>query len=250
MVDNLITKPLGLVLLATAHMVCNGPGQAEVTGTLGSNVTLQFTFNDTVVSNHSYFAIYITGLKKIAEYNSKGGIGGGVFDIYQNTSIRYHITRLKQNQSGIYWASLFLGSGLPKESNKVHLIVQSENRNNTDSPLPNNTRKIEERGSPGVFSFHIVTVLVVLSVVLLAAVLPLFTWCLMRAKDTQQQQQPQQNSNITVQQETVEEATSVSPPSLVYSVLDFPRRSPTPLHVDPYNTEYANVSYLPEKRRM
>lgn len=49
-------------------------------------------------------------------------------------------------------------------------------------------------------------------------------------------------------QETVQESAKVSESSLVYSVLDFPMRSSAVLEVNPSDTEYAAVSYLPEMR--
>nr|XP_020467694.1 uncharacterized protein LOC109966851 [Monopterus albus] len=243
MTDNIITKPLGLVLIITAHMVFNGPSQAKVTGILGRNITLQFTFNDTDIHNHSKFAIYITGEKKIDQYSGgKPGPGGGIFSIFpKNASVFYHITNLTRNQSETYWATLFVGSGL-RESNTVELIVLEENTSSTVPPMPANITIIKDSGSSSFLSYQLVTVLVVLPVVLLAAVLPWSIWCLVRTKD--EQHQPQQNSNPTVQ-ETFED---MPPPSLVYSVLDFPRRPPVVLDINPNDTEYAAVSYLSEKR--
>ncbi|XP_071342098.1 uncharacterized protein [Trachinotus anak] len=212
MVDNIGTKSAGLILIAAAHMIFKGSSQAEVTGTLGSNVTLKFRFNGTVLHPDSHFAIYITGQRKIAELNNKVWSGEGVLDIYPKNTVLYHITNLRLNHSEIYWASLFV-SGFITESNKVQLIVQEENRSST---------------------------------VLLAATLLCLIWCLMRTKDKQRQPQ-QENSNPTVQ-ETVQEANRVPPPSLVYSVLDFPKRPSAVLEMNLNDTEYAAVNYLPEKR--
>ncbi|XP_071342097.1 uncharacterized protein [Trachinotus anak] len=245
MVDNIGTKSAGLILIAAAHMIFKGSSQAEVTGTLGSNVTLKFRFNGTVLHPDSHFAIYITGQRKIAELNNKVWSGEGVLDIYPKNTVLYHITNLRLNHSEIYWASLFV-SGFITESNKVQLIVQEENRSSTVPPLPTNITINEYSGSSSFFSFHIVIVLVVLPVVLLAATLLCLIWCLMRTKDKQRQPQ-QENSNPTVQ-ETVQEANRVPPPSLVYSVLDFPKRPSAVLEMNLNDTEYAAVNYLPEKR--
>ncbi|KAF3690770.1 hypothetical protein EXN66_Car006443 [Channa argus] len=247
MVD-IVFKPLGLVLIATAHMAFNGPSKAEVTGTrditgiLGSNITLIFTFINAVVRPNSYIAVYTHGHKKIAECKICSGKGSFEIDP-KNGSVSYHIANLKQNDSETYWASLF-GSTPPKESNKVRLYVREEKTSTTVPPMLTNDTIAENNGSSSSYSFHIVTVLVVSPVVLLAALLPWLIWCLLRTKDEQQQSSPRQNSNPTIQ-ETVE-CNSVPPPSLIYSVLDFPKRPSTVLEINQNDTEYAAVSYLSE----
>ncbi|XP_034387031.1 uncharacterized protein LOC117729780 isoform X1 [Cyclopterus lumpus] len=247
MVDNIVSKPLGLVLIVTVHMVFNGPIPAEVTGSLGTNITFQFTFNTSVTK---HFAVYTTNHTKIAEY-SQGNRRKreGDFDVHpENNYVLCHITNLKLHHSGIYWATLFMDLGLPIESNnKVQLIVREENRINTVPPMANDITIIDS-GSPSFFSTHIVTVLVVPPVVLLAAVLPLLIWCLMRTKDKQPPHE-QHSSNPTVQ-ETVEASNNVPTPPLVYSVLDFPKRSAAVLEINPSGTEYSAVSYLSEKRQV
>ncbi|XP_031163371.1 uncharacterized protein LOC116055497 [Sander lucioperca] len=244
MVDNIVSKPLGLVLIFIAHMVFNGTSRGEVTGILGNDTTLEFKFN---ISVTEYFAVYTTNHTKIAEY-SKGKISssGGDFDVNpKNTSVFFTITNLKLNHSRIYWVSLFTDSGLIIESKKVQLIVREENRSSTVTPKPNDTTKNKDSGSPS----HIgVTVLVVSPVVLLAAALPLLIWCLVKSND-KQQPPSQQSSNPTVQ-ETVEASYNVPAPPLVYSVLDFPKRSSAVLEINPGDTEYAAVNYLPEKRQV
>ncbi|XP_040896444.1 uncharacterized protein LOC121183439 isoform X1 [Toxotes jaculatrix] len=247
MVDNTITKSLGLVLIATAHMVFNGPSQAEVIGIIGSNITLHFIFNNTKIDCRSHFVVYMSGYKKIAEYSNNPRCSGGGVDIYPgNSSVQYHITNLTKNHSDIYWASLFMDTGIPPKSIKIKLIVQEENRRSTVPPKPANITNTKYNGSSSFFSYHSVTVLVVSPVVLLVAVLPWLIWCLVRTKD---KQQPQQNSNPTGQ-ERVGESSCVSSPSLVYSVLDFPKRPPAVLEHSSNDTEYAAVSYLPENRRV
>lgn len=109
-----------------------GPSQSEVTGILGTNITLQFTF-DVNVTKQSHFAVYIGPYiekKKIAEYSQ--GKGGGIFDVYpKNNSAFYHITNLKLNNRGSYWATVFMTSGPVRESNMVMLIVREENISST-----------------------------------------------------------------------------------------------------------------------
>ncbi|CAB1431235.1 unnamed protein product [Pleuronectes platessa] len=243
MVDNIVRKPIGLALLAMAHMVFSGPCQGKCNGTLGSRFIFRFRFNDAVIDESSHFAVYIEDDKKIAEHlGHKGNLGGGGFNFDQNHSVLYHIEKLKQNDSGIYWVSLFVDSRTTK-SNEVHLCVQDGNRSVAVSPQLINTTN---SGRPGPLSLHLVPVLLA-PVVLLAAALPLLIWCLVRTKEKQQQQQ--QNSNSTVQ-ETVAGSSTGPPPSLIYSVLDFAKRPPAALDTQPNDTEYAAVSYLTEKRRM
>lgn len=246
MVDNIVLKSLGLVLIITAHMVFNGLSRAY-TGLMGNNITLQFKFNVTVTEKH--LACYKEPQTKVAEYSKQRHFPeDGDIIIYPNkTSVFCHITNLKLNHSGIYWASL-LDSGLALESLRVQLTVEEkEHRNSTVSPKPNDITTNKDRGSPSFFSSHIVTVLVVSPVVLMAAVLPWLIWCLLRAKDTQQRQ-PEASPNPTVQ-ETIEATNTVPARPLVYSVLDFPKRPSAVLEINPSDTEYAAVSYLPENQQ-
>ncbi|KAA8589458.1 hypothetical protein FQN60_012823 [Etheostoma spectabile] len=175
MVDNVVSKPLRLVLIFTAHMVFNGTSQAEVTRILGTNITLEFKFNISV-SKHS--AVY-KNHTKIAEYSeAKIFSNEGNFNIYhKNMSVFFCISNLTLNHSGIYWASLFMDSGPAKESNnQEQLIVREENKSSTIPSKQNDITTNEDSGSLS----HIVTVLVVSPVVLLAAALPLLIWCLVR----------------------------------------------------------------------
>ncbi|XP_037625113.1 uncharacterized protein LOC119488031 isoform X1 [Sebastes umbrosus] len=246
MVDNIVSKPFGLVLIVTAHLVFNGPTQAEVIGILGDRITFEFTFNKNVTQK---IAVY-TNNTKIAEYKEGNIIPReGDFYVYpKDTSVFVHIINLKLNHSGIYSASFFTDTSVIESNNKVQLIVREENRSSTDLPVTNDKPNNEDEGSPSISS-HIVTVLVVLPVVLLAAVLPLLIWCLLRTNDERQQPPPQENSNPTVQ-ETIEASNNVPASQLVYSVLDFPKRPQTVLDINPNDTEYAAVSYLQEKRQV
>ncbi|KAL6108133.1 uncharacterized protein ACO6RY_18738 [Pungitius sinensis] len=248
MFENTVLKPLGIVVVITAHMVFNGPIPAEITGNVGQNITFQFTFN---VSVTEHLAIYsTTNHTKIAEYLN--GIITPLdsdFSLHpENMSVMCCLTNLKLRHGQIYSVSLFVGSGLPIESNnKVQVIVREQNGISTVSPMTNVTTKIEG-GNPILFSSYIGPVLVVSSVVLLAAALPLLICCLLRTKDKQTTPQPQ-SSNVTVQ-ETVEASDNAPAPPLVYSVLDFPKRRSAVLECSPSDTEYAAVSYLPEKRQV
>lgn len=109
-----------------------GPGGAKVIGTLGNNITLTFTFNETAINYNSHFAVYLND-RKIAEYTGhRRFMLGDVFDIYQNTSVRYHISKLYLNKSGSYRMTLFQDSTKLKESdNEVHLTVLRGNTSST-----------------------------------------------------------------------------------------------------------------------
>ncbi|XP_039454571.1 uncharacterized protein LOC120433087 [Oreochromis aureus] len=241
--ENTITKPLGLVLIVTAHMVFNDPSHAEPIGIFGSNITLKFTFNVSITEN-SQIGIYTTGEKKIDDFKS----GKSSFDIYpKNNSVFYHITNLTLNHTNTYWASLF--GGIPIKSNEVKLIVEERNISST-APLPSTEPTIHVNESSSSFpTSNIIIIFAVLPVVLLATVLPWLICSLVRPKDKQQQQQSPQSSTPTVQ-ESVASSSSVSAPSVIYSVLDFPKRPPTVVEINPRDTEYAAVSYLTEKRHM
>ncbi|KAM8875614.1 uncharacterized protein AB9W97_016307 [Spinachia spinachia] len=246
MVHNIVLKPLGLVFIITAHVVFNDPIPVQVTGSLGQNISFQFTFNVSVTEN---LAVYTTNHTKIAGY-LKGIVSSRDGDFYlhpENTSLMCHISNLKLHHGRIYWASLFTDSGLAKESNnKVQLNVREENRISSVPPMTNDTTIIAG-GNPTISSY-VVPVLVVSPVVLLAAVLSFFICCLLRTKYKQTTPQ-HQSSNATVQ-ETVEASKNAPTPPLVYSVLDFPKRASAVLELNPRDTEYAAVSYLPEKRRL
>lgn len=95
---------------------------------MGTNISLQFTFNVSLTKS-SYFGVYVTDQKKIAEYIL--GKYTDVFDIYpENSSVVWHIKNLKLNDSGSYWATI-IESGLAQESNKVQLMVQEGNKSST-----------------------------------------------------------------------------------------------------------------------
>ncbi|KAF7656317.1 hypothetical protein LDENG_00043740 [Lucifuga dentata] len=126
--------------------------------------------------------------------------------------VHYIITQPLGNvglhDSEIYWASVVTNSGLAIESKKVQLIVQEKQ-----------------------------------NIVLIAGLLAVFIWRIKRIKDQQQQQ----ISNVTAQQETTEASRNVPASSLVYSVLDFPRRPQSAAEIQPTDTEYATISYPPEQ---
>ncbi|XP_005730323.1 uncharacterized protein LOC102209246 isoform X2 [Pundamilia nyererei] len=241
--ENTITKPLGLVFIITAHMVFNDPSHAQVIGIFGSNITLQFTFNVSINVN-SQIGIYITGEKKIDDFKS----WKGSFVICpQNNSVFYHIINLTLNHTNTYWASLFGGN--LRKSNEVKLTVEERNISCT-APPPSTKPTVFNESSNSLSINKIIIIFAVLPVVLLATVLPWLICSLVRPKDKQQQQQERPQSSTPTVQESVASLSSVSAPSVIYSVLDFPKRPPTIVEINPRDTEYAAVSYLTEKRHM
>ncbi|KAM9761614.1 uncharacterized protein ACNS7B_003992 [Menidia menidia] len=242
MVVNIVRKPLGFILIVSAHVIFNGHCQDWVRGISGKNISLQFTFNVSV-TNESKFAVYITGEKKITEYPTFRSC----FDIYpQNSSVFYHISNLTLNNSELYWASLFDKSKPAEMSNKVYLTVQEDPKNPTDSSLPFTPKTGTASGSSEFISNNTLAVLVVTPVMLLAVGLPFLLCCLIKTKD-KQHEGPQRNSNPTVQ-ESIEGSINAPGPSLIYSVLDFPKSPQAVVEFHPSDTEYASISYAPEKR--
>ncbi|XP_034557049.1 uncharacterized protein LOC117825349 [Notolabrus celidotus] len=242
MVGIIIIKSLGAVLIVAAHMVFIACSTEQFTGTVGTNITLQFPFNMNVTDS-SHFAVYVgpKDKKKIAEYKKKL-LPASIFVTYpKNHSVFCNLTNLTSNDSGHYWATLFVASGGPKESKSVHLIVREENRSATGPPVQDDILIPKNRGSSS--SSHVITsILVVSPVVLMAVILTWLIWCLVRTKD-KQEASPHQNSNPTIQ-ETIDVSSQVPASSLVYSVLDFPKRESAVVEVQSSDTEYAAVSYL------
>ncbi|XP_029939942.1 uncharacterized protein LOC115382344 [Salarias fasciatus] len=238
MVDVFVSKQLGLVLIITAQMIFIGQGHEQVNGFIGSSITLQFTFNVNITNTRIgvYFVEKHTKINDNVDCSS-------CFDIYpHNSTVFYHITNLtKQNK--VYYASL-LRSELVIDSNKVRLIVQEETKSTTVSQTPTNSVISQDEESSSFFSSHSFILLVVVPAVLLAAALPLLIFCFEKTKVKKQQEQ--QTSNPTLQ-ETIE-VSSLPASSLVYSVLDFPKRPPTVVEMSSSDTDYAVVSCLPEQR--
>ncbi|MED6263167.1 hypothetical protein CHARACLAT_001682 [Characodon lateralis] len=243
MVENGFTKPLGLTLIVAANMFFYGLTHADVRGVVGQNISLQFTFNSSI-SNDSRIGVYkcTNEEQKISEYpNYKN-----VFEIYpKNSSIRFHLTNLSLNHTEVYWATLFKTS-TNELSKRVQLTVQVENRSTPVPPVLSTITKTTTSGSSSFFSSRVVTAFVVSPFLLLAALLSFLVICLVKAKD-QTQERPQRTSNPTIE-ETVEVSVNTAGPSLVYSVLDFSKRPPSALGFSQNDTEYATVSYLPEKK--
>ncbi|XP_007541167.1 uncharacterized protein LOC103129877 [Poecilia formosa] len=244
MVENGFTKPLGLVLIVTAHMVFYDPSHADVIGIVGQNISLHFKFNKTI-TDKSHIIVYKCPDKeiKISEYPYYKN----EFKIYpEDSSIHFHITNLSLNHSETYWAILVIDLITTLSKNKVKLIVQEDNLTTTVPPETSTFTKTSSNGSSSFFSSQIVTVIVVSPFLLLAALLPFLVICLPKTKD-QTQEGPQRSSTPTTQ-ETVEVSVSTTDQSLVYSVLDFPKRPSSAVELGSNETEYATVSYLPEKK--
>ncbi|XP_061883505.1 uncharacterized protein LOC133634871 [Entelurus aequoreus] len=237
-----------------------GPGQAEVTGILGQNVTLQFRFNQTIISKRSHFAVYTTGPKKMAEWLPQKGCSTCLGLYLDNSSAHYQITNLTHGHSGTYWATLFTKSGPARQSSSVHLLVLEENSHDTTcivfssvtcsfmavSRVEGNRRITKH--TPGTshlpFSGPVIAILVVSLVVLLAAVLPFLFWCCVRTRGTKVGAFFRTDVNADGNSQPSTQAPPTAPePTFVYSVLDFPKRLPTPLKDKP--TEYCSVVVYP-----
>ena len=114
-------------LLTLTHLLfCLHTGHShEITGILCNNITLKFILNDTITKS-SHFAVYRSGLK-IAECSSNCTAPDGCNVHRGKVSVFFNISNLKLNHSGTYYATLFLDTKLPKESNRVELRVQEDN---------------------------------------------------------------------------------------------------------------------------
>ncbi|TWW58081.1 hypothetical protein D4764_07G0008000 [Takifugu flavidus] len=106
--DPFIPMQPGIVVMVAAHMMFNVQSQTEVTGFLGTNITLKFTFPaDVSIQNNSHFVVHQNSKeqKKVAEYTQ--GNRGDVFEVHpENNSVLWHIIGVRLNDSGDYWASL------------------------------------------------------------------------------------------------------------------------------------------------
>ncbi|XP_036067420.1 uncharacterized protein LOC112150336 isoform X2 [Oryzias melastigma] len=239
MICNFFIKLTGLVLIVTAHKVLNVASHTDVIGMLGKDVTLQFIFNcsECNITKNRYFGVYTTGEHKISEYPHCKCL-----NIYpKNYTVLYNIKNLTMNHSKIYWISLFDDHKPPTLSNKVKLIIQEDN-NTSVPPVTTHSTTPPSHGS----SSHVVILLVVTPVALFAVVLLFSICCLLRTRD-RGDDSPQRLSNPTVQ-EVIEDYSTLPGPSVIYSVLDFPKRPPTVVEFDPNDTEYAHVSYTPDHR--
>ncbi|XP_077440516.1 uncharacterized protein LOC144062727 [Vanacampus margaritifer] len=238
-------EALWTVLMIATHLIINGHSrQTQIAGTLGHNVTLQFTLN-TSITNSSHFAVYFGSTKKVAEYCpwESGCLNDRGFDVYaENYSVFCQITNLTRGHSGTYRASLFPKSRPPEESNEVHLIVQ-EKSNNTISDQQEYRKT--SKSPPSIFSSVTLTVLVVLPFVLLVATLPWFFWCCARARA----KRAQQNSSPSIQVASVA-SNNMPEDDFTYSVLDFPKRDTTRLDSKTNDTEYVRVQHLTAGHRL
>ncbi|XP_057697820.1 uncharacterized protein LOC130919270 isoform X2 [Corythoichthys intestinalis] len=190
-----------IVLMISTHSVITGQSRAKITGILGDDITLQFTFN-TSVSNSSHFAIYLEGNKKAEYCPSKGCSREHGFHIYsENSHVFCLITNLTQGHSGTYWATLFPEGTPTQRSSRVHLIIQ-EKSNNT---------------------------------VLLAGTLTWFFRCCVRAGGSKTQ-----HNSPPVRQVASLESHDTSEGALAYSVVNISKiRTDTQVESRPDETQYA-----------
>ncbi|XP_053714795.1 uncharacterized protein LOC128755396 isoform X2 [Synchiropus splendidus] len=118
-----------------------GQSGTEVTGILGSSITLQFHFSTTVMDVKS-FTIHVrdsqsvTGKKKIAQCDvaRRSCSGMEVNDIYiKNNSVFCQISHLTEHHSNIYLAS-YQPKARARASDRVHLSVLQQNSSTTALP--------------------------------------------------------------------------------------------------------------------
>lgn len=123
---------LSKFLLFCLHTV---QSQTAVTGFLGTNITLKFTFPaDVSIQNNSHFVVHQNSKqqKKVAEYTQ--GNRGDVFEVHpENNSVLWHITGVRLNDSGDYWASL-VNIGVIK-SNTVWVNIREAATNCTGKQI-------------------------------------------------------------------------------------------------------------------
>ncbi|KAM4629123.1 uncharacterized protein ACJ7VT_001502 [Polymixia lowei] len=218
MVDYIMSEPLRVVLIITAQMVFNGHSNAEkLIQTEGDNINLLFTFTDFNSTSVKSAGLYINE-DKIKDCLVNASCDDCAFN-KTDVSVSYCIKNVTLNNNGIYSVYLFMVNGdYLKHSDNKSLTVQKGNSNTvapTADPATASTQGASGNSSPA----WPVALLVVLlgSTVLLAAVFfSWFIWGLMKNTDQQQQD--------TTKAETVEASNTVPACSLVYSVLDFPRR--------------------------
>ncbi|XP_057697818.1 uncharacterized protein LOC130919270 isoform X1 [Corythoichthys intestinalis] len=221
-----------IVLMISTHSVITGQSRAKITGILGDDITLQFTFN-TSVSNSSHFAIYLEGNKKAEYCPSKGCSREHGFHIYsENSHVFCLITNLTQGHSGTYWATLFPEGTPTQRSSRVHLIIQ-EKSNNTVSGAQENKNTTKNQSS--IFTTVIIAVIVVLLVVLLAGTLTWFFRCCVRAGGSKTQ-----HNSPPVRQVASLESHDTSEGALAYSVVNISKiRTDTQVESRPDETQYA-----------
>lgn len=121
-----------LLFCPESHGVQN---HTEVTGFLGTDITLKFTFPDHVsIKNNSHIVVHknVKEQKKVAEYRQ--GNRGDVFEVHpENNSVLWHITGVRLNDSGDYFASLLNGRII--KSNVVRVNVQEATTNCTGKQI-------------------------------------------------------------------------------------------------------------------
>ncbi|XP_053704166.1 uncharacterized protein LOC128749001 [Synchiropus splendidus] len=221
-----------------------GQNGKEVTGILGSSITLQFHFSTTMMDVKS-FTIHVrdsqsvSGKKKIAECDvaRRSCSGMEVNDIYiKNNSVFCQISHLTEHHSNIYWAT-YKPKARARASDGVHLSVLQQNSSTTDSP-----QQPETGTSPPVTNktteSHTNTIMYVaiggVSAFLLAALVCVI-WCLVRSKG-------RRRSSLTIL-EPAQAPPVTTTNELPYSLLYFSNRTPSTLELNARMMEYATVQH-------
>ncbi|XP_029904856.1 uncharacterized protein LOC115357512 [Myripristis murdjan] len=241
MLDNSISKPFGFAFIITAHMILNGPSQAQpdqITGAVGGNVNLSFKFNKIPNTFNCRLALYRDDNLKISQCHCNITCSKNLSCVFnkETKSAFYCIYNLTPKHTGIYWVTLFNQGKILNSTNKS-LLVREDDTSSTVPPSPTTNTVTEADVDPSQTASHpfvpfFFFVLGVLAATLLTGVLALVIWSHRRTKE--QQQDP-----IPRMQETV----GATNPALVYSVLDFPKRHQEGVEVQLTDTEYATISY-------
>ncbi|KAM8889116.1 uncharacterized protein ACB058_007464 isoform 2-T2 [Synchiropus picturatus] len=222
-----------------------GQSGTEVTGILGSSITLQFHFSTTMMDVKSFTinvrdSQSVSGKKKIAECDvaRRNCSGMEVNDIYiKDNSVFCQISHLTEHHSNIYWASYQLKAKRARESDGVHLSVLQQNSSTTDSP-----QQPETGTSPPITNktteSHTNTIIYVaiggVSAFLLAALVCVI-WCLVRSKG-------RRRASLTIL-EPAQAPPVTTTNEMPYSLLYFSNRTPSTLELNARMMEYATVQH-------
>lgn len=109
----------------------------EVTGILGTTVTLKFSFSPEVkIQKNSHIVVHHnrTQSKKVAEYTESNM--AKAFDMHpEMNAVFWHITSVRLNDSGIYRASHVRKEGSAQKSNMVEVKIREVNANSTGEQI-------------------------------------------------------------------------------------------------------------------
>ncbi|XP_062306931.1 uncharacterized protein LOC134011347 [Osmerus eperlanus] len=218
---NVILKSL-LMLIFILQVRLDEPNLAsKVTGTLGKDVKLNFTFKNISRENISSVTLY-KGEKsntKISECFQEGQSDCSqgrpcIFNVASKEA-SFCIQNLALEHSGVYWVTLFPKKGGLLHSNKLSLHLDIENH--TTVP-PQSIHTTEGPTTSNINIFYIILAgLVVPIIVLISGLLVWFCWIQMLHSD------PSQQNDLAAKSQMTEENSkaTVAVHSVEYGILDF-----------------------------